>query len=409
MPGLSLGMGLSMSRPQRKALFGASLVLDFVAGRYEINGVPFAQSGFTTVAGAPVFDPSGLVVDGDDKLKVPNVNWFTPGEGTFLVDWVLPAPTAAANLFSMSGGSGGTATRIEVGVANNSRNGSLTLQAYDTAARVLTYPIGYRTKPCRLLFTLKTGEKSRVCCHSDAAGGAVSEQGFNWFAPTVAVTQAGLGYRILFNDQPFTGTVRRAIFWPRKLSDDEMLALYLAGDATNVHLLGDSFVNTSSVAALYTRFIDQRRVISMDGVGGASLVQQAARFAATSQYWDRTLVILDGGLSDTVPEAIAAVQDMAGRLAHGRWLYAQGGIDRTSTPAQVATKLANDAQLAAAFGDRYCPTYDYMRSHGTGSTTGANGGAVWAADNYGDDLHPSSAGYANLLTCVGDFLVSAGW
>jgi hypothetical protein len=412
---LSFGLGLGPGAPRiRDPFAGASLVLDFLAGRYEIDGAPFDRSAFTTVAGSPVFDGGGLTVDGDDKLKLPNVGWFTPAEGTFLVDWRLPETIPiGGGIFSMRGGAGGTATRIEVSVGANARTGVLTLQAYDTAARVLTYNQAYHARPGRMLFTLKAGEKPRVCGPHATAGAAVSPQGFDWFAPSVAASEAGLGYRIVFNDWPFKGAVRRVVFWPRKLSDDELTAFYLDGDGTNLHLLGDSFATAAALAALHTALIEERRTISLDGVGGSSLAQQAARFAATPQYWDRTLLIIDGGLDDTAAAAIAAIDDMAGRLTHGRWAYMQPapGPNAIGSP-ERATWDAAQAAIRAHVGEaRYIETLPALQAAADGSANDLADVAAGLTPRSlrSDSVHETAAGTAIRMGAVAARLTALGW
>ena len=205
----------------------------------------------------------------------------------------------------------------------------------------------------------------------------------------------------------------------------------------SIHMLGDSFNSPDLLAAVFANLLDKRRRMTRDGVGGSYLSAQAARFGGgtvtlaetgtsqanaidngngtytylgTPQFWDRTLIIMDGGLSDADP--IAQIAKIVAKLTPlgKRWLYVQSGISADSTPEQVAAKLAKDALTQAAYPNNFVWTYDYMRANGTGTKTGPNGGEVWPADCLGDLLHPSTAQGVPLLgACIATDVNNKGW
>lgn len=214
--------------------------------------------------------------------------------------------------------------------------------------------------------------------------------------------------------------IREIVYLPRASTDDELAAMHTpkmrAEKAASLHLVGDSFLNGQGLLQFLRtsnpRLGNVLRMTSKDGVGGTTLAQQAVRFAATPWYWDHTLIIVDGGLTDAEADAIAAIADMAGRLSHNRWLYLQAGFpDRTVSQATVLARLAVDASIAAAFPGHYVGTYDYVRANGTGSAVGSGSGEVWPLDSCtsASDGHPNSQGQGLLVDTINTALAAQGW
>lgn len=152
------------------------------------------------------------------------------------------------------------------------------------------------------------------------------------------------------------------------------------------------------------------------GVGTYRLTGTAVNQASAAMYlgaWtypgdilgqESTVIIMDGGLDDAAdgtPAIVARIMAVDAILTPlGKcWYYVQSGIDKGLTPAQVATKLARDAEVAAAIGWHYIETYSGMRTGG-GSTVGTSGGEVWGANFYLDTLHPSTAGQSKLAQII---------
>lgn len=128
---------------------------------------------------------------------------------------------------------------------------------------------------------------------------------------------------------------------------------------------------------------------------------------------DNTVIVMDGGLDDSGDGSAAIISrllafDKAMTPLAPRWFYVQPGIDKGTTPANVTAWLALQAQIQAAIGWHYIPTYDYMRANGGGGTVGTAGGEVWALNNYGDTLHPSTTGQTNLSNCIMQYVEGLG-
>lgn len=417
---LSLGLGLSAPGGGRRGptdpFAGASLVVDFVAGRYEINATPFTEADFVTVAGAPAFTDEGLAVATDDRMQLPNLDWWTPAEGAFLVDWRLAeVQPAEAAVFSMRGGSGSTRTQIDFRHDAGKRDLRLYMAGGGQSVAV-SHPMGIRTRPGRVLASLRPGEQVRVAAPSSTAGAAVAAVGSGaWATPTTPVSQTGLGYRVQFGDAFLNGLVQRVVFWPRALSDAQMLALYLDGDATNLHVLGDSFITAAFVDALFAHLIDERRTISRDGVGGASLADGAARFALTPQYWGFTLVIADGGVNtgETADAMLPAIDDMAGRLEHGRWLYMQPspGPIAQGSPERDGWEATQAAVRSHVGETRYVETLAALQAAHNGSPEDLADVAAGLVPRSlrTDDIHETAAGSAVRTGAIAARLATLGW
>jgi hypothetical protein len=259
------------------------------------------------------------------------------------------------------------------------------------------------------VLSFKTGEVVKAV---DGSGLAIGLSATNQKTPAPLFSGNAIGYSARFGTGIYNSYIRRIVFWPTRYSDSFLTARALATAKSNIHMLGDSFTTSALRDAIYVGVgKNDYRVMTVDGVGGSTLSAQATRWASTPQYYDRTLVMMDGsGPDEDIPSVyLPKIAEIVGRLGHSRWIYVQGGINRTSTPSQVSAILASYAQIQAAYPSNYVPTYDYMRANGTGATTGSGGGAVWPANCYGDDLHPSTEGNTTLGACIGAALNSRGW
>lgn len=242
------------------------------------------------------------------------------------------------------------------------------------------------------------------------------------------ITAMAIGRRSRFSDQPVTNaTIHRAMWANAALPDDHLRVIGRTADSRPIHMIGDSFLNNQ---VLLGRLAERQRArgvyipISQDGVGGISLTDHLEHWIANTKtvsgvtydlsHWKKsTLIIMDGGRSDTVAQTIAAVNTMIELLnGHTQWLYVQSGITRTLDAAGVTAYLAEEAELAAEFGSHYVETYAFMRTNGTGSTTGPNGGEVWPLDSCvsSTDFHPSTAqGHPLLAQCIDAALLALNY
>ena len=399
----------------------ATLALDFENNRFWWGGASRLFSDLTVVAGAPTLS-SGYTPASGDKLALPaaafaDIDLF---KGTFEAEWdQVTTATAGQTALSITGSSGGTRSRCEL--YSDGVGPKLYCQYHNGTSLVVVGDVspassyqGSNTRRRRALVRYADGATLKV-----ATGTASNASGTNFgVAPAGSRWSAnGLMYRQWDSAQYFvSANLKRLIYWPQSISDAANLKRALKTRKSNIHMLGDSFVNVVSSAprllnAIVSNLTTDYRDVRQDGVGGSTISQQATRWASTPQFYDHTLIIMDGSGPDEDMTSVylPKIAEIVGRLSHQRWLYVQGGINRLWTPTEVNAMLAKHAQVQAAYPENFVATYDYMRANGTGSTTGANGGAVWAADNYGDDLHTSAMGDTNLGACIAAELTSRGW
>ena len=201
----------------------------------------------------------------------------------------------------------------------------------------------------------------------------------------------------------------------------QRLAVPLAGGSErpvfperSIHVLGDSFVTPSFVTALMTGLADKRRVITTDGVGGSTLSQQLDRFLATPQFWDRTLIIMDGGLDSDQTTALAKVAALRDTLTPlvKRWIYVQPSPQEmwAGTPGRL-TFDATVAALQAAFPNNYVECLTALKAANDGS---ANDLADVANDIVPrslriDPIHENATGTGVRCGQIAAFINGKGW
>jgi len=177
-------------------------------------------------------------------------------------------------------------------------------------------------------------------------------------------------------------------------------------------MIGDSYVAGYNIVTYAPLYNYRPQSWTFDGVSGASLAQHADRFDATPQYWGDVLVIMDGGLTDDLPTAIASINRMVARLTGTkRWLYVE------STPnAQAGNEigsvgytdyLAKCTGLRAAFGANYVPVLNTMLASGNGSTadnTNVSKG-WWPASRLIDGIvHPNDGASQIIARLIAAFI-----
>jgi len=115
------------------------------------------------------------------------------------------------------------------------------------------------------------------------------------------------------------GTLRRFTYFARRVPTITARAAWYDRFPGALHIIGDSFANTTYFLPAVQSTYSGRKV-TIDGVGGSTLTQQAARYALTPALWDRTLIIMDGGI-ETGPAA--PLTEIIGRTTDDRWIYVQ--------------------------------------------------------------------------------------
>ncbi|RWQ12323.1 hypothetical protein [Mesorhizobium sp.] len=218
------------------------------------------------------------------------------------------------------------------------------------------------------------------------------------------------------------GHIREIFYFPQTATNDELRAL--SGPvgttelANSLHFLGDSFLNgIPMVQYVRKRLTDKARSFSKDGIGGTSLQQQAVRFDATSWDWTKTLIIMDGGSSDLLEAAQAAVQSEIAHLTHSRWLFIEGGYDIGTKAAGSPARLVIDsinAWVNSTYPGHFVATKTIMQSYSTGDANDLADLAadVWPRSQTTDGLHPTTTpggGSDHLSQIIVDAINARGW
>ncbi|RUU29756.1 hypothetical protein [Mesorhizobium sp. M6A.T.Ce.TU.016.01.1.1] len=215
------------------------------------------------------------------------------------------------------------------------------------------------------------------------------------------------------------GHVKEAFYFPATSTDDELAALNTpvgsVEKAQSIHLLGDSFLNGTGLQLYVASALDDKvRSVSKDGVGGSSLAAQKIRFDATPWYYDHILVIMDGGLSDDLATAQAAIQAEIAHLTHDRWLFIEGGYgpgtQETGMPERLVIESIHD-WINTTYPGHFVPTLAIMQSYSLGDAPdlAAVAAGLWPTSQTSDGLHPNASGQAHLSQIIADAITAAGW
>lgn len=345
-----------------------------------------------------------------------DVSWRGATSTTYLIEWTPdPSTTTAQTKFALYDTVG--TERVE-------------FELTSTGARLYNNPPGatynynenshVKLGRNRLAITLTNGSKPEAVRN----GGSFSESSFagGSIGLTNSINMISIGYRGRFSDQKFVGTLHRIIAIDRAYSLEELEEIVAHGGQPRYHLIGDSFLNTDYLQnAIRINLAADWRISTQDGVGGSSLVEQAARFALTPKYWDSTLIIVDGGLSDEASDAVSAIGDMVSRLSHDRWLYVEPGYG-TGQIAGSPNRASQDATVAAiqaAFPNNFLPTLSEIQALNDGGAEDledVNVSDIWPRSLRSDALHPgtalNTAGYSGisaLAEIVSNELTNRGW
>ncbi|MER9092221.1 hypothetical protein NKI34_14060 [Mesorhizobium sp. M0700] len=215
------------------------------------------------------------------------------------------------------------------------------------------------------------------------------------------------------------GHVKEVFYFPSASTNDELAALNTpvgpVEKAQSIHLLGDSFLNGEGILLKIARDLNNKvRSVSKDGVGGSSLGAQRTRFNATPWYYDHILIIVDGGLSDSLATAQSAIPEEISRLTHDRWLYIENGyspgIDETGMPERLVQDSIHE-WLIATYPTHYVPTLAIMQTYSDGSPSdvAAVAAGLWPTSQTTDGLHPGGTGQIHLSEIIIDAVNARGW
>jgi hypothetical protein len=185
---------------------------------------------------------------------------------------------------------------------------------------------------------------------------------------------------------------------------------------TRIHILGDSFVtyNGGWSGDLENAITNDNSItVTTDGVGGSTLAEQATRFASTPEHYDSLLIIMDGGLTDGSAAAIAAIDDITGRLSHDAWVWVQPSPQEWI--ADSGDRIAWDAKVAAIAAHVGAEHYVECLSDLQAANDGSANDLQDVADNIvprslrADAIHENSAGQDVRAATIMAHLEAQGW
>lgn len=228
------------------------------------------------------------------------------------------------------------------------------------------------------------------------------------------------GRRARFNDQVISSdvTLRRVKIINGALSQNQLdAAMKFSISAQPIHFLGDSGLNFNTLpeevlllAAADGKYIPS----SVDGVGGSSLTEQAARHALYSKWYDCTTIIFDWGLDGTGTDAVTAIATIVGRLSHSRWLYVEPAYEE-GVPAGSGARITRDAYIAQI--EAYCGASHFL--HTKAGLQALNDGSpddltdlandILPRSIRSDQIHLNATGNTGLAALIYPRLVSEGW
>jgi hypothetical protein len=228
------------------------------------------------------------------------------------------------------------------------------------------------------------------------------------------------GRRARFNDQVISSdvTLHKVKIINGALSQDQLdAAMKFSIDAQPIHFLGDSGLNLNTLpeeVMLLIAAAGKYIPVSVDGVGGTSLTEQAARHALYSKWYDSTTVIVDLGVNGTGDEAVAALAAIVGRLTHSRWLYVEPSYEE-GVPLGSGARTTRDSILTQI--EAYCGAGHYLHTK-AGIQAGNDGSAgdltdlandIWPRSLRADTIHLNAAGQVIYGGLIHARLVSEGW
>ncbi|MCR5876998.1 hypothetical protein [Phenylobacterium sp. J367] len=212
-------------------------------------------------------------------------------------------------------------------------------------------------------------------------------------------------------DQWF-GTVARLAYAPRRIPDLSERATLFPVRTRAIHGLGDSFASSGWRSALDSLLTVP---LSMDGVGGSTLVEQAARWALTPAFWRDTLIMTDDMSGMDISTILATYAEIIGRLNHSRFLIIEPGIGVGETTGS-AGRIARDAKwnaIVAAYPNNTVPVLAYMQSLSDGGVDDTQyvADGLWPLSclTSAADYHPNTKGNTGYAQVTYDALVAQGW
>jgi hypothetical protein len=400
--------------------------LDFINRRYWANGAIRNESWMPIIAGTPTIEVDGLKADTGDQMVPQDLNWFNNSEGTIVAEFYDSghANDGGRVVFNLFQGGGATQQRFEI----------VTEYAPTISDRVLKIIVlnyggqsigGSSFGPVndwyRVVVNWRFGTEATM-----QIGGFHVSLG-TWAGSWAAMMErSGLAFWYNSSGSNYlnsanTGRLRRITVFKNRQSDAWGLAKSLETTKSNLHYLGDSFVQVGSELqtgnVLRRTINDTFRGTSFDGIPGTNLTQQADRFDLTPQYWGRQVVIINGSADLFSAAALNTAYDrIAAHCTLRPPIYVQPNIgsgtdNYTGQPVRVTWDAVEAGVLSHVGSDYYIPLLAGMQAAGNGSPEDnadiANG--IWPRSLTGDGLHPNATGAAAMAGIIRDFLYARGW
>lgn len=174
---------------------------------------------------------------------------------------------------------------------------------------------------------------------------------------------------------PWSGWVRKVAYFPRRVPSLSARPFFFS-QPDRVYLLGDSFASYGT----QLQALLGNRPLTVDGVGGSSLSQQAARWALVPSAHDRILILQDDtswageawanyDLSAGIDAMLAVYHQITDSLSGGRLLIMSPGRGLGAIGGGVgqATLDAKWAAIAAAYPTKTYNVDARMRAESDGS------------------------------------------
>lgn len=212
-------------------------------------------------------------------------------------------------------------------------------------------------------------------------------------------------------------SLKRVTIYPRILSTEHVEAIGRTGKNRPKLFLGDSFLNLYKILHAFSARAATGGYIglSQDGVGGTTMPEMLARYAAGDpKWWKSGLIWLDAGISNSSADMIAAIEGAKLLMDHDEWAYMEPAPQaELGTPTRAAWD-AMVADMRAYCGDRFIPTLELAYAAGNGSAEDnaeiAKGLHPLSLKKSGTDFHASDVIGADFWAKTAhDWLVAKGW
>ena len=353
---------------------------------------------------------SDLTDNGDGTFDLDLSTGLDMGNLSGFVEVTNPeTPVLDQTCFGLSNASN---QRFEVATSDGTE-----LRVYDSASAAYSASAfdngggsNSQWKRFRCAWNFEAGQKKLV-----VNGFSESDTNNTNAAANTGLDLVGIGYRRWFDANPFLGTVHKVCIINAVKTAIELRDLNRQGpEYYGVHWLGDSFLNAGNIRNDFDELVlptGKYVFSSTDQVGGTSLTQQATSYGSTSEYYDQTLIIVDGGLTAD-DSSVAALTSISGDHNNDRWLYVQSNPTEATGVGNRPDWDDEDAAILAYCGaEHYLETLTTLQANGDGSSQDNTDIAndIIPSSLRADATHLNAAGQAIVGELVYNRVVAEGW